>query len=85
MDETGIAFELPHARASATHAGPPLDRISVRDYTRLVEIGGFAQSGARPSAPFNVVLEVSHHAAAQDDDVDKLIADDTSPRPSTTS
>ena len=34
MDETAIAFELPHARASATHAGPPLDRISVRDYVR---------------------------------------------------
>ena len=39
MNETAIAFEPPHVRARATHAGPPLDRISVRDYVRKVEIG----------------------------------------------
>ena len=78
MDETAIAFELPHARASATHAGPPLDRISVRDYTRLVEIGAFrSERGTTQRIRFNVVLEVSHHTAAQDDDVDKVISYDT--------
>jgi 7,8-dihydroneopterin aldolase/epimerase/oxygenase len=78
MDETAIAFELPHARASATHAGPPLDRISVRDYTRHVEIGAFRpERGVTQRIRFNVVLEVSHHAAAQDDDVDKVISYDT--------
>jgi dihydroneopterin aldolase len=78
MDETAIAFELPHARASATHAGPPLDRISVRDYTRQVEIGAFrSERGVSQRIRFNVVLEVSHHAAAQDDDVDKVISYDT--------
>jgi dihydroneopterin aldolase len=78
MDETAIAFELPHARASATHAGPPLDRISVRDYTREVEIGAFrSERGVSQRIRFNVVLEVSHHAAAQDDDVDKVISYDT--------
>ena len=78
MDETAIAFELPHVRASATHAGPPLDRISVRDYVRDVEIGAFrTERGVTQRIRFNVVLEVSHHAAAQDDDVDKVISYDT--------
>ena len=78
MDETAIAFELPDARASATHVGPPLDRISVRDYTRLVEIGAFrAERGLTQRIRFNVVLEVSRHTAARDDDVDKVISYDT--------
>ena len=78
MDETAIAFELPHARASATHVGPPLDRISVRDYTRDVEIGAFrSEHGVTQRIRFNVVLEVSHHAAAEDDDVDQVISYDT--------
>ncbi len=78
MDETAIAFELPHARASATHVGPPLDRISVRDYTRSVEIGAFrTERGVTQRIRFNVVLEVGHHSAAEDDDVDKVISYDT--------
>jgi dihydroneopterin aldolase len=78
MDETAIAFELPHARASATHVGPLLDRISVRDYARAVEIGAFrSERGVTQRIRFNVVLEVSHHSAAEDDDVDKVISYDT--------
>ena len=57
MDETAIAFELPHERASATHVGPPLDRISVRDYTRQVEIGAFrSERGVTQRIRFNVVV-----------------------------
>jgi dihydroneopterin aldolase len=78
MDETAIAFELPHVRAAATGGPGPLDRISVRDYTREVEIGAFAtERGVTQRLRFNVVLEVGHHAAAQDDDVDKVISYDT--------
>jgi dihydroneopterin aldolase len=78
MDETAIAFELPHARAAATHDGPPLDRISVRDYVRDVEIGAFStERGVTQRLRFNVVLEVAHHAAAQDDDVDQVVSYDT--------
>jgi dihydroneopterin aldolase len=78
MDETAIAFEPPHVRASATHAGPPLDRISVRDYVREVEIGAFqSERGVSQRVRFNVVLEVSHHTAAEDDDVDKVISYDS--------
>jgi 7,8-dihydroneopterin aldolase/epimerase/oxygenase len=78
MDETATAFELPFVRAAATHVGPPLDRISVRDYVRDVEIGAFQpERGITQRVRFNVVLEVSHHAAAQDDDVDQVISYDT--------
>ena len=78
MDETAIAFGPPHARASATHAGPPLDRISVRDYVRAVEIGAFrSERGVTQRIRFNVVLEVAHHAAAEADDVDQVISYDT--------
>jgi dihydroneopterin aldolase len=50
----------------------------VRDYTRTVEIGAFAsERGVAQRIRFNIVLEVSHHTAAQDDDVDKVISYDT--------
>jgi 7,8-dihydroneopterin aldolase/epimerase/oxygenase len=78
MDETAIAFELPHARAAATDGGRPLDRISVRDYTRQVEIGAFrTERGVTQRIRFNVVLEVAPHTGAQDDDVDKVVSYDT--------
>ena len=77
-DETGLAFEAPHIRSIATQGPDPLDRISVRDYTRDVEIGAFqAERGVTQRIRFNVVLEVSRHAAAQSDDVDKVLSYDT--------
>lgn len=77
-DETSLAFELPHIRSLATSGPDPLDRISVRDYTRDVEIGAFqAERGVTQRIRFNVVLEVSRHAAAQSDDVDKVLSYDT--------
>jgi len=78
MDETAIAFERPHARASATHGGASLDRISVRDYVRSVDIGAFrSEQGVPQRIRFNVVLEVAHHAAGETDDVDQVVSYDT--------
>ncbi len=78
MDETSIAFELPYVRSVATSGPDPLDRISVRDYLREVEIGAFqAERGVTQRIRFNVVLEVSRTTAAQDDDVDKVISYDS--------
>lgn len=78
MDETTIAFEPPHARAAATRSGTLPDRISVRDYTRAVEIGAFrTERGVTQRIRFNIVLEVAPHGAAEDDDVDKVISYDT--------
>jgi dihydroneopterin aldolase len=78
MDKTATAFDMPHARAAETRAAQLPDRISVRDYTRTVEIGAFSsERGVTQRIRFNVVLEVCHHAAAQDDDVDKVISYDS--------
>ncbi len=78
MDETAIAFEAPHVRAAATQTSGLLDRISVRDFTREVEIGAFrSERGVTQRVRFNVVLEVSHHAAARTDDVDKVLSYET--------
>ncbi|MCP5087041.1 MAG: FolB domain-containing protein [Rhodobacteraceae bacterium] len=77
-NETTLAFETPEARAAATAKSGPLDRISVRDYTRDVEIGAFqAERGVTQRIRFNVVLEVSRHAAAQTDDVDQVLSYDS--------
>lgn len=72
------AFEPPMARSIAQGDSDQLDRISVRDYVREVEIGAFqSERGVTQRIRFNVVLEVSKHSAAQDDDVDKVISYDT--------
>jgi len=80
-DETSLAFELPHARSVATgsdRGGDPLDRISVRDHVRQVEIGAFqSERGVTQRVRFNIVLEVARHAAAQSDDVDQVLSYDT--------
>ncbi len=77
MDETSIAFELPHARASATYAGPPPDRISVRDYVREIDIGAFrSERGVTQRIRFNVVIEIIHTTAAATDDVDRVVSYD---------
>lgn len=77
-EESSLAFERPEVRAAATSKGAPLDRISVRDYTRDIEIGAFqAERGVEQRVRFNVVLEVSRHAAAATDDVDQVLSYDT--------
>lgn len=78
MDETAIAFEPPHARASATHGGASLDRISVRDYVCAADIGAFrSEQGVLQRIRFNVVLEVAHSVAGETDDVDQVVSYDT--------
>ena len=77
-DETTLAFDRVEARAAASAKGAPLDRISVRDYTVDVDIGAFQiERGVQQRVRFNVVLEVSRHAAAATDDVDQVISYDT--------
>lgn len=78
MDETAIAFEAPWVRAATAPPPGPLDRISVRDYTRAVEIGAFrSERGVTQRVRFNVVLEVAHGAAGRGDDVDRVLSYDT--------
>ncbi len=70
--------ELAQRRVEpAAGANDPLDRISVRDYVREVEIGAFkSERGVTQRIRFNVVLEVSRHAASVSDDVDQVISYD---------
>lgn len=78
MDETAIAFEAPWVRAAAAPPPGPLDRISVRDYTRSVEIGAFrSERGVTQRVRFNVVLEVAHGGVGRGDDVDRVLSYDT--------
>lgn len=78
MDETAMAFETPLARAAATASTGLVDRISVRDHVREVEIGAFrAERGVTQRVRFNVVLEVAHSDAATTDDVDKVLSYET--------
>ncbi len=77
-DDINVAFDTVEARAVATHTGDPLDRISVRDYVRTVEIGAFqSERDTKQRIRFNVVLEVADSTAADTDDVDQVLSYDT--------
>ncbi len=77
-DDMATAFSGPIARSEATASGNPLDRISVRDYVRDVDIGAFqSERGVTQRLRFNVVLEVAATAAAETDDVDQVLSYDT--------
>ena len=76
-DNIDVAFGTLEERAIAMHAGVPLDRICVRDFTKEVEIGAFqAERDRVQRIRFNVVLEVAHSAAADFDDVDQVLSYD---------
>lgn len=76
-DAIRLAFAHPSERAEATAADRPLDRISLRDYVREVEIGAFqAERGTLQRVRFNVVVEVAHDDRPIDDDVDRILSYD---------
>jgi dihydroneopterin aldolase len=75
-DEISLAFAHPAERAAAT-TGVPLDRISLRDHVREVEIGAFqAERGTTQRIRFNIVVEVAPQTDAIDDDVDRILSYD---------
>jgi dihydroneopterin aldolase len=77
-DTDTVAFGELKNRSVATASQDPLDRISVRDYVFEAEIGAFqSERGVTQRLQASVVLEVSRHAAALDDDVDKVLSYDT--------
>lgn len=72
-----LAFAHPEARADASAAAGPRDRISLRDHVVEVEIGAFqAERGVRQRLRFNVVVEVRPHPAPLEDDVDRILSYD---------
>jgi dihydroneopterin aldolase len=77
-DDINVAFDTLNARSIVTHTGDPLDRISVRDFIKSVEIGAFqTERDTKQSIRFNVVLEVANSQAAEYDDVDQVLSYDT--------
>ena len=72
-----LAFAAPLDRARAS--GLPLDRISLRDHVREVEIGAFQQErGRRQRVKFDIVTEVVPDTEAViSDDVDGILSYDT--------
>lgn len=75
--EARLAFAHPSERSEATATTGPLDRISVRDHTREVEIGAFqAERGVTQRICFNIVVEVRPLTGPVDDDVDRILSYD---------
>jgi dihydroneopterin aldolase len=75
--EIRLAFAHPSERSEATATTGPLDRISVRDHTREVEIGAFqAERGVTQRICFNIVVEVRPLTGPIDDDVDRILSYD---------
>ena len=72
-----LAFEHPSARSEADAPDGPLDRISLRDHIKEVEIGAFqAERGTTQRICFNIVVEVRPQDARIDDDVDRILSYD---------
>lgn len=77
-EDARMAFAHPTERSIATAGSDPLDRISLRDHLREVEIGAFqAERGLRQRINFNVVVEVRPMGDMLDDDVDRILSYDT--------
>lgn len=78
QDDLRTAFAHPAERAAATAPpGAPLDRISLRDHVREVEIGAFqAERGHLQRVRFNIVVEVAPHTGDIADDVDRILSYD---------
>lgn len=76
-NEIRMAFAHPSQRSEATAGDEPLDRISLRDHIKDVEIGAFqSERGTTQRICFNVVVEVRPPAARVDDDVDRILSYD---------
>ena len=76
-DDIRLAFAHPSERAKATATDAPLDRISMSNHERDVEIGAFqAERGILQRIRFNVVVEVRSQAESAEDDVDRILSYD---------
>jgi dihydroneopterin aldolase len=77
ISDSDLAFAHPEARAEASAAGDPRDRISLRDHLVEADIGAFQQErGHKQRLRFNVVVEVRQAPVPLDDDVDRILSYD---------
>ena len=77
MNNPSIVFDKLEIRAKSEQSNPALDRISIRDYIKEVEIGAFqVERDLTQRVKFNVVVEVSDSTSSSSDDVDDILSYD---------
>ena len=77
MNNPSIVFDKLEIRAKSEQSNPALDRISIRDYIKEVEIGAFqVERDFTQRVKFNVVVEVSDSSSSSSDDVDDILSYD---------
>ena len=77
MNNPSIVFDKLEIRAKSEQSNPSLDRISIRDYIKEVEIGAFqVERDLTQRVKFNVVVEVSASTSSSSDDVDDILSYD---------
>ena len=77
MNNPSIVFDKLEIRAKSEQSNPALDRISIRDYIKEVEIGAFqVERDLTQRVKFNVVVEVSGSSSSSSDDVDDILSYD---------
>ena len=77
MNNPSIVFDKLEIRAKSEQSNPALDRISIRDYIKEVEIGAFqVERDLTQRVKFNVVVEVSASTNSSSDDVDDILSYD---------
>ena len=77
MNNPSIVFDKLEIRAKSEQSNPALDRISIRDYIKEVEIGAFqVERDLTQRVKFNVVVEVSDSSSSSLDDVDDILSYD---------
>ena len=77
MNNPSIVFDKLEIRAKSEQSNPALDRISIRDYIKEVEIGAFqVERDLTQRVKFNIVVEVSASTSSSSDDVDDILSYD---------
>jgi dihydroneopterin aldolase len=77
MNGSSTVFDNLEIRAKTAPSDPSLDRISIRDYIKEVEIGAFqVERDLTQRVKFNVVVEVAPCSSSSSDDVDDILSYD---------
>ena len=77
MSGSSTIFDNLEVRAKTVPSNPPLDRISIRDYIKEVEIGAFqVERNLTQRVKFNGVVEVAPGSNSSSDDVDDILSYD---------
>ena len=77
MSGSSTVFDNLEVRAKTAPTNSSLDRISIRDYIKEVEIGAFqVERNLIQRVKFNVVVEVAPSSSSSSDDVDDILSYD---------